>query len=63
MNVRLNYILAQQDGVLVVPFDAVFTTARGGTAVLGVAKDARGRAVLQEFPVVTAAGDVVTIAG
>ncbi len=53
MNVRLNYILAQQDGVLVVPFDAVFTTARGGTAVLGVAKDARGRAVLQEFPVVT----------
>lgn len=53
MNVRLNYILAQQDGVLVVPFDAVFTKAPGGTAVLGVVKDARGRTVLQEFPVVT----------
>ena len=53
MNVRLDYVLAQQERALVVPFDAVFTSAQGGAAVLGVVVDGRGRTILQEIPVVT----------
>lgn len=53
MNVRLNYVLAQQDGVLVVPFDAVYTNSWGSKAVLAAVKGAGDTFVLTEFPVTT----------
>lgn len=62
MNVRLNYVLAEQDGVLVVPLDAVYTSPAGGTRVLAVVKDARGATVLEEFPVTTGLSNDLNVA-
>ena len=62
MNVRLNYVLAQQDGVLVVPFDAVYTNSWGSKAVLGAVKSADDTYVLREFPVTTGLANDFSVA-
>lgn len=62
MNVRLNYVLAQQDGVLVVPFDAVYTNSRGNQAVLAAVKREGDTYVLTEFPVTTGLANDFSVA-
>lgn len=53
MNVRLNYVIAEQAGALVVPFDAVYTNASGAQAVLAAVPRADGKYTLEELPVAT----------
>lgn len=62
MNVRLNYVLAQQDGVLVVPFDAVYTNSWGSRAVLAAVKNPGDTYVLREFPVTTGLANDFSVA-
>lgn len=62
MNVRLNYVLAEQNGVFAVPLDAVYTSPKAGSAVLAAVKDARGATVLQEFAVTTGLSNDLSVA-
>ena len=51
MSVRLNYIVEKQEGVLAVPYDAVYTNASGQDCVLAALDNGKGKFVLAEMPV------------
>lgn len=62
MNVRINYVLDKQSGLLVVPIDAVRTNSQGVTSVLAAVKDAGGKTVLREVPVTTGLSNDLNVA-
>ena len=51
MSVRLNYIIAQQPGVLLVPYDAIYENDNGESCVLLAEKQQDGRYKLKEVKV------------
>ena len=53
MSVRLNYILDSAEGVLAVPYDAIYTNAAGQSCVLGAQPREDGQYELVEIPVTT----------
>ena len=51
MSTRLNYLVDQQEGVLTVPYDAVYTNGAGQDCVLAAVQQSDGRYLLSEVPV------------
>lgn len=51
MNVRLQYVVQEQQHVLAVPYDAVYKNTWGSDAVLAVVTRPNGNLVLEEVPV------------
>lgn len=51
MSVRLNYIVEKQEGVLAVPYDAVYANASGQDCVLAALDNGKGKFVLTEMPI------------
>ena len=51
MSVRLNYIIAQQQGVIYVPYDAIYENENGETSVLFAEQQQNGKYKLREVKV------------
>jgi len=51
LSVRLNFIVAEEKGVLAAPYDAIYTNAQGQTCVLVAEAQADGSYLLREYAV------------
>ena len=57
MEAQLDYILAEEDHVLAVPYDAVYTDDGGQTCILIAVEQEDGRYLIQSLPVTTGMDD------
>ena len=57
MEAQLDYILAEEDHVLAVPYDAVYTDDAGQTCILIAVEQEDGRYLIQSLPVTTGMDD------
>lgn len=53
MSARLNFIVAQEENVLSVPYEAVYENAQGQTVILTAEEQKNGKFLLVEIPVTT----------
>lgn len=62
MEAQLDYILAEEDHVLAVPYDAVYTDDQGRTCILAALEQEDGRYLIQSYPVTTGMDDDLDMA-
>ncbi|MGI6361242.1 MAG: HlyD family efflux transporter periplasmic adaptor subunit [Bacillota bacterium] len=53
MNVRINYVLEEQQNILKVPYDAVYTNEAGQTCILALLEQTKDNYLLSEYVVTT----------